>query len=159
MPIDVYLSLGSNQGNRQELLDQCLEALATLGKVVRVSSYIETEAQGFVSEHLFLNAVVLLQTNLSAEALLHETQAIERLLGRLKKSINKQYSDRPIDIDLLFYGNETIFSEDLVIPHPEIENRLFVLEPLMELAPNLQHPRYEKSISELYADLLSASKV
>ncbi len=155
MSIKVYLGLGSNQGNRAEILAEAIKELEAFGQIIAQSSFIETEPFGFVSSLLFLNAVVCLETDLSAYALLKETQAIEKAFGRQQKSKDGIYSDRPLDIDILFYGSELIKNSELIVPHKELHKRLFVLEPLAEIAPKLIHPVLNKSIEELYKKLKS----
>ncbi len=131
--IDVYLGLGSNLGDRHTLLLSAIELLVQrVGRLVRCSSFIETEPWGFASEHPFLNAVALFRTTLSPRELLVVTQAIERELGRKEKSIS-HYTDRPIDIDILLYGDEHIDEPDLKIPHPLMGERDFVMRPLHEI--------------------------
>ncbi len=130
----LYLSLGSNLGNRRQLL---LSAIALLGqrvgKVERVSSFIETAPWGFESAHQFLNACVLVSTTLTPRKVLEVTKLIERDLGRTKKSIHGKYGDRPIDIDILLYDHLQVNDDDLVIPHPHMEERDFVMIPLREI--------------------------
>ncbi len=155
MSVKVYLGLGSNQGDRALILGKAIKSLEKLGQVTAQSSLLETKPFGFVSNHLFLNAVVCLDTELSPLELLEATQSIERELGRQHKSKNGAYSDRPIDIDILFYGDEIIKDDALTIPHKELHKRLFVLEPLMELAPNLQHPVLKEAINDLKEALIS----
>jgi len=131
--IDVYLGLGSNLGDRHTLLLSAIELLVQrVGRLVRCSSFIETEPWGFASEHPFLNAVALFRTTLSPRELLVTTQAIERELGRKEKSVS-HYTDRPIDIDILLYGDEHIDEPDLKIPHPLMGERDFVMRPLHEI--------------------------
>ncbi len=149
MSVSVYLGLGSNQGNRAEILSKAIKELEAFGQVIAQSSFIETEPFGFVS----LNAVICLETDLSALSLLKETQAIEKAFGRQQKSKDGIYSDRPLDIDILFYGSELIKESNLIVPHKELHKRLFVLEPLREIAANLIHPLLNKSIEELYKEL------
>lgn len=153
--MDVYLGLGTNIGNKRRNL---LEAAALLaeraGDITALSSFYETEPWGFESENLFLNAVLLMQTTLSPDALLQLTQNIEKELGRIEKS-RRGYHDRIIDIDILLYGNEIINSGDLVIPHPLMQERRFVLEPLLEIAPKLKHPLLGKSIEEMFKELIN----
>ena len=130
---DVYLSLGSNLGDRHAQLLAAIELLAQrVGRLVRCSSFIETAPWGFVSEHPFLNAVALFRTTLSPRELLTVTQDIERQLGRRQKS-NGTYADRPIDIDILLYGDAVIDEPDLKIPHPLMHERDFVMRPLNEI--------------------------
>lgn len=130
---DVYLGLGSNLGDRHTLLLKAIELLAQhVGRLVRCSSFIETEPWGFASEHRFLNAVALFCTTLTPRELLTATQDIERQLGRREKS-NGTYHDRPIDIDILLYGDAVIDEPDLKIPHPRMQERDFVMRPLREI--------------------------
>ena len=134
MPLtDVYLGLGSNLGDRHAQLLAAIELLAQrVGRLVRCSSFIETAPWGFVSEHPFLNAVALFRTTLSPRELLTVTQDIERQLGRRQKS-DGTYHDRPIDIDILLYGDAVIDEPDLKIPHPLMHERDFVMRPLNEI--------------------------
>lgn len=130
----LYLGLGSNMGNREDLIRQALRLIGErVGKVLRTSSLIETEPWGFESEHRFLNAVCLIETNLSPLDCLHKTQRIESLLGRRHKSRDGHYTDRPIDIDLLFYDDLVIQTPELTIPHPHWQERDFVRIPLEEI--------------------------
>ncbi|MBE6308197.1 MAG: 2-amino-4-hydroxy-6-hydroxymethyldihydropteridine diphosphokinase [Bacteroidales bacterium] len=150
----VYLGLGTNTGNKNENLARAIELLSlALGSPVALSGIIESEPWGFESENRFLNCVAAFDTTLSPTLLLDTTEEIERTLGRTRKSLNGQYSDRIIDIDILFYGNEIIENERLNIPHPLLHKRDFVLLPLQEIAPQLVHPRLHKSIEELAKEL------
>lgn len=106
-----------------------------VGKVVRTSRFIETEPWGFVSEHRFLNACICVETLLSPRQVLEATQRIERQLGRKRKSENGVYHDRPIDIDILLFDDMHINEPDLVIPHPLMQERDFVMIPLREILP------------------------
>ena len=130
----LYLSLGSNLGDREQMLHRAIALIGErIGTVQRVSSFIETEPWGFQSEHPFLNAVCLVLTTLSPEQCLKETQRIERELGRTTKSKDGIYHDRPIDIDLLLYDNLKISTPTLTLPHPRMEERDFVMVPLREI--------------------------
>ena len=130
----LYISLGSNQGNRKALIDEALRLIALyVGCVERVSSMYETEPWGFKSAHKFLNAAALVLTSLSPWECLAETQRIERELGRRKKSKDGKYHDRPIDIDLLLYDDRHINTPELTIPHPLMKQRDFVKLPLAEI--------------------------
>lgn len=150
----VYLALGSNQGDRKALLYQAIDAIDhSLGRVDSISSFIETEPWGFTSPHPFLNTTLLLNTELTPLELLDATQAIERELGRRQKSDQAGYTDRPIDIDLLFYEDLILESPRLTLPHPLLHRRAFVLDPLLEIAPDLLHPILGKTITELRAEL------
>lgn len=138
-----YLGLGSNLGNREELIRQSVTLIAErAGKVLKLSSLIETTPWGFESENRFLNGVVLIETELTPRQLLDATQQIERELGKRRKHTTKRksqcvrYSDRPIDIDILLYDDLTIDEPDLKIPHPLMHERDFVMTPLNELIHN-----------------------
>ena len=130
----VYLGLGSNLGNREENLRGALfEIASSVGVVEAVSSFIVTEPWGFESTHTFVNAVCRVQTRLSPMEVLDATQAIERNLGRTKKSMDGVYSDRLIDIDILLYDDLKMDTPRLIIPHPLMAQRDFVKIPLAEL--------------------------
>ena len=132
----VYLSLGANIGNRQRAIGQAIEKInEQVGKVVRRSAFYETEPWGFSSPHPFINACVCVETNLSPYAVLETTQQIERQLGRVTKSTDGQYHDRPIDIDILLYDDLNIDEPDLHVPHPLMRQRDFVMKPLREILP------------------------
>ena len=138
--VNCYLSLGSNLGDRHSLLLLAIDLLARrVGRLVRASSIIETEPWGYDSPHSYLNAVVLLQTTLTPQQLLSTTQTIERELGRKQKTPANSgntlpsYSDRPIDIDILLYGDLQLSTPDLTIPHPRMHQRDFVMRPLREI--------------------------
>ncbi len=153
----IYLGLGSNQGDREQLMAQAIELLSVaLGAPVSLSSTIETEAWGFVSPNPFLNMVACFSADISPLDLLDVTEDVERRLGRKTKSIGGVYSDRPMDIDILLFGNEIISSERLTVPHPRLHERLFVLRPLAEIAPSLVHPLLGKSMAELKESLSSS---
>ena len=130
----LFIGLGSNLGDRSALLDEALRLIdERVGHVVRVSSYYETEPWGFQSDNLFLNAAALVITTLSPQRCLKETQHIERQLGRVDKSVDGAFQDRPIDIDLLMYDDLEVNEPDLTLPHPHIEEREFVQIPLQEI--------------------------
>jgi len=150
----VYLGLGTNLGDKERNLNDAVTALSTeVGVVVRQSSSYVSKPWGFESENEFLNAVVLLDTNLSPFGLLAKTQEIERDLGRETKSANG-YADRLIDIDILLYDNLVIDHPLLKIPHPLMGERDFVLIPLAEIAPDLVHPVLGKRIQEMLNKLI-----
>ena len=130
----LYISLGSNLGNKEEKLHRAIELInERIGSVLRTSSFIETEPWGFQSENTFLNAVCLVETELTPMQCLRETQKIERLLGRTQKSTDGKYHDRPIDLDLLLYDDLQVNEEDLILPHPHMQERDFVMIPLKEI--------------------------
>ncbi len=130
----IYLGLGSNLGNRKENLAYAIRLIGErVGKVLRVSSFIETEPWGFESENTFVNAVIQCETDLTPRQLLGSTQKIEREMGRQKKSTDGGYSDRCIDIDILLYDDLRVDEPDLQIPHPLMLKRDFVMIPLREI--------------------------
>lgn len=152
----VYLGLGTNIGNKRKNMVTAAALLAErAGDVLSLSSFYETEPWGFASENTFLNAALELETDCSPMELLRLTQQIEREMGRTQKS-DSSYHDRIIDIDILLYGNEVVHHEDLVVPHPLMQQRLFVMQPLAEIAPSLVHPVLQKSMYDLYMDLLDS---
>ena len=130
----VYLGLGTNLGDKQKNLNDAIRMLGNLvGEVEKVSSVIETEPEGFKSDNMFLNAVVKVRTTLSPFELLDITQDVEKSLGRKEKSSNGIYHDRVIDIDILLYDDINISTPRLVIPHPRMAQREFVMTPLAEI--------------------------
>ena len=153
---NAYLGLGSNLGDKRKQLITATTLLAErAGNILAFSGFYETSPWGYQSAHSFLNRVVCMETSLSPHELLVAAQQIERELGRTAKSINQSYTDRPIDIDILLYDQVTLHTPDLVLPHPLMHKRLFVLQPLSEIAPDLIHPIFHKTVAELYRALLS----
>ena len=151
---DVYLSLGTNLGEREINLSRAEVLISQrIGQVILSSSNYQTKPVDFVSQNDFINKVILVQTNLSPLNILEATKKIECLLGRQKKSHNGFYSDRTIDIDILYIDNEIIDLPDIQIPHPRLHERLFVLEPLNEIAPSFRHPILQKNTSEMIEDI------
>jgi 2-amino-4-hydroxy-6-hydroxymethyldihydropteridine diphosphokinase len=144
-----YLSLGSNLGDRQVHLSQAVEQLEKAAMhITRRSSIYETEPQDLRDQPWFLNQVIVVETGLSPVALLAATQKIENEMGR-ERSVPK--GPRSIDIDILLYGGDVIKTAELEIPHPRLAVRRFVLEPLVELAPDMRHPVTNQTIRELLA--------
>ena len=136
----VYLSLGSNQGNRKDYLTAALQLIRQqVGTVEKVSSVIETDPWGYQSDNTYINAAARCRTTLTPSQLLRVTQTIERKLGRKSKTIDGQYTDRPIDIDILFYDDWHVNTPTLTIPHPRMLERQFVLQPLREVMPDEQY--------------------
>lgn len=130
----VYLGLGTNLGDKRKNLNDAIRMLENqVGEVEKVSSVIETEPEGFKSDNMFLNAVVKVRTALSPFEILDITQDVEKSLGRKEKSSNGIYHDRVIDIDILLYDDINISTPRLVIPHPRMTQREFVMTPLTEI--------------------------
>ncbi len=152
---DVYLSLGTNLGKKEENILQALKYInERVGIVLAYSAFYITEPVGFESENKFVNAACIVLTELSPLDLLAVTQQIEKDMGREMKSVNQSYTDRIIDLDILLYDDLILKEEELVLPHPHLHERLFVLDPLAELAGDYVHPIFNKSIAELREELI-----
>jgi|SRR5438477_11332913 len=155
--ITFYLSLGSNVGNREANLRAAIAALPTAGlRVVQVSSIYETQPVDYLEQAWFLNSVVEGQTHVPALDLLHGLRDIETRMGS-KKEFPK--GPRLIDIDILLYGDETIETPELQVPHPRMMQRRFVLTPLAEMAPQLRHPSWSGNVAQMLADAPDQSDV
>jgi 2-amino-4-hydroxy-6-hydroxymethyldihydropteridine diphosphokinase len=153
----VYISLGSNLGDRAALLERALSAINAAGiRVTRQSSFYVTEPVGAPGQAWFLNAVAEAETSLLPLQLLHALLKIERELGRRRIT---PHGPRTIDLDILFYGSAVIRSQELQVPHPQLPERRFVLLPLAHLAPEFRHPTLHKSITELLAETHDRSEV
>jgi 2-amino-4-hydroxy-6-hydroxymethyldihydropteridine diphosphokinase len=156
MPI-VYLSLGSNLGDREANLRAAIAALTPAEvQFKQVSSIYETEPVDYLDQPWFLNCVLEVQTELEPHPLLQALRAIESQLGGQKEFAK---GPRKIDLDILLYGNETIATPELQVPHPRMLQRRFVLTPLAEIAPNLQHPAWQNTTTQLLENLADASQV
>lgn len=145
----VILSIGTNQGNRLENIERCIEGLHNeIGTVIRVSKLYETPSWGFKSEK-FYNCAVILNTHKSAHLILEEVLLLEEALGRVRDTTIEGYQARLIDIDVITFDEEIIASEKLQVPHPEMHNRLFVLLPMRDLNLDWRHPILQKYLHEL----------
>jgi 2-amino-4-hydroxy-6-hydroxymethyldihydropteridine diphosphokinase len=153
----IYLSLGSNLGDRAANLERAITAMPGAGvRVLRRSSLYETEPVDFLAQPWFLNCVVEAETSLMPRQLLHALQGIEHSFGSRKLVAR---GPRVIDLDILFYGASVVRSEEMEIPHPRMDKRRFVLVPLAELAPGLRHPVLGATIAELIAATQDKSTV
>jgi 2-amino-4-hydroxy-6-hydroxymethyldihydropteridine diphosphokinase len=153
----VYLSLGSNIGDRAAYLNAAIAALPGAGlRVLKVSAFYETEPVDYLQQDWFLNCVVEGETDLPGGTLLAQLRAIEAKMGS-KKAIAK--GPRILDIDILLYGDETIATAELQVPHPRMTQRRFVLVPLAEIAPDLSHPSWHATAAELLAATSDQSEV
>src|ERR1700756_3600869 len=137
MPHHAYLSLGSNLGNREQNLYQAIEGLESIAVVAALSSFYETEPVEFTAQGWFINCALLLATDKTPLVLLQGLLALELAMGR--RRIQKK-GPRNIDIDILLYDNLIVETEGLTIPHPGLQERRFVLEPMAEIAPEVRHP-------------------
>ncbi len=146
----VYLSLGSNVGDREVNLRMAIEKLARLGEVLAVSSFYETEPVEFTAQPWFLNCAVALRTELMPKLFLSKTLAIEQQMGRRR---SQPKGPRTIDIDILLFGNSVIHTPQLDVPHVAMHERRFVLEPLAEIAPEVRHPVFKRTMRELLQTL------
>jgi 2-amino-4-hydroxy-6-hydroxymethyldihydropteridine diphosphokinase len=146
MPKLVYLSLGSNVGDREAQLREAEARLAAAGRVIAASSFYETEPVEFIEQPWFLNGVFALETNQTPHELMAVILRIEEEMGR--RRVQKK-GPRSIDIDILLFDDMIVDSKDLTIPHPAMHQRRFVLEPLVEIAPERLHPLLKKTIREL----------
>lgn len=150
----VYLSLGSNYGDRIGFVQQAASLLGTSEgvSIIRTSSFYETEPWAMDTDNWFVNAVVEIKTSLTPQNLLELCHRIENQLGR-KRTQDGSYTDRTIDIDILFYNKDIINEDNLIIPHKFVHLRAFTLVPLLELIPNYEHPVLHKTISQIHNDL------
>lgn len=155
----VYIGLGTNLGDKEQNLRDAVQKIEEqIGNIVSLSAFYVTAPWGFASENSFLNAAACVETALLPFEVLQQTQAIERELGRTHKSVNRSYADRLIDIDLLLY-DDLILSDaspsgvQLDLPHPLMAKRDFVMRPLAEIAPELVHPVWGKTMKEILSEL------
>jgi 2-amino-4-hydroxy-6-hydroxymethyldihydropteridine diphosphokinase len=146
MPIKVYLSLGSNVGDREAHLRDAQARLGAVGRVSAVSSFYETEPVEFTEQPWFLNCAVALETAQTPQPLMTSILNLEEAMGR--RRVQKK-GPRTIDIDILLFGDTILNSPEITVPHPAMHERRFVLEPLAEIAPNVRHPILNKTILEL----------
>lgn len=143
----VYLLIGGNMGNREEALAKARMLIGEqCGELMNISSLYETEAWGKNDQPSFLNQALEINTTLKPLQLMQQILSIEKQTGRIR---HEKYGPRIIDIDILFFNDEIYKYPSLTVPHPEIQNRRFVLEPMNEIAPSLVHPVFKKTIAEL----------
>ncbi len=152
----VYLSIGSNVGDRPANLSSAIEQLAKVGTVKATSSFYETEPVDFAPQPWFLNCAVALETDLMPRQLLARLQSIEQGMGRRRNQVK---GPRVIDLDILLFGSTVVDIPELIVPHPAMHERRFVLEPLAEIAPELRHPVFKKTMRQLREGLPAGQTV
>lgn len=144
----VYISLGTNLGNKEQNLRNAIgEITQTCGKVEQTSPIYSSAPWGFESFNNFLNQVVLIETKFSPQQLIKCLLEIEKSMGRNRSTVD--YQDRIIDLDILFYDDLIIEEDSLIIPHPSLHNRNFIMQPFLEMCPSFVHPKLKKTISEI----------
>jgi 2-amino-4-hydroxy-6-hydroxymethyldihydropteridine diphosphokinase len=156
MPVIAYIGLGSNKGDKSANCQKAVERLAEAGRIIGVSSFYYTEPVGYKEQEDFINAVATLETDRSPTELLSICHAIEDMLGRRR---TVRWGPRTVDLDILLYGDLVICRADLVIPHPLMTVRMFVLAPLVEIAPALMHPVLKKTMTQLLSELQTSHTV
>ncbi len=154
----VYLSLGSNLGDKAGNLAKAVAGIQSEShSIVYQSDIFETQPWGFESVNSFLNCVLKIVTNLDADALLEQLMQIESGLGRTRNVSG--YASRTIDIDILFFNNSIIRSPQLIVPHPRLHLRRFVLEPLVQIAPEMKHPVFQRTVKQLLDECTDDSDI
>ena len=151
---EAFVAFGSNLGDKEKFIDEAIEALSNLPQIniVAISDKIVTEPYGNVEQDVFLNGVMKIETLLPADELLQILQKVEEHAGRERKI---HWGPRTLDLDIIFYDDDIISEDDLIVPHPDMKNRDFGLKPLMQIAPYKLHPVYRKTISDMYAELMA----
>ena len=156
----VFILLGSNLGDRQLLVNQACKMIEEeCGKIVSRSNLYESEPWGFKSEHWFLNLVVEINTSLSPDDLMKSLLAIEKELGRDRSIPHEGYVSRPMDLDILYYGNKVIDTQLVTAPHPRLQQRRFTLLPLCDIAPDFVHPVLKMTNRELLEKCDDSGKI
>lgn len=156
MPNIAYLSLGSNLGDRERNLREAIERIGQIGALLSVSSIYETEPVEVTEQPEFLNCALQLETSLMPAPLMQRLLAVEKAMGRQR--VQKK-GPRIIDIDILLFGSSVLNTAGLTIPHPAMHNRRFVLQPLAEIVPEVEHPLLKKTVQELLAELPAGQAV
>jgi len=154
--VKAYISAGSNLGDRKANLEFALAELDSAGTVLQVSPYFETEPVGYADQPWFLNLVIEVETRLAPSELLNLCRGIEASRDRKRSFLN---APRTLDLDILLYGNRVVREENLIIPHPRMTERRFVLEPLLQIAPDLVHPVLKRTIRSLLESCADTSQV
>ena len=136
-----YVLFGSNLGNKEALFEQaCALINKRCGPVLQASSAYESEPWGFEAEEWFLNRLIVVETSLQPDEMMRQLLAIESTLGRVRRQNTQGYTSRPVDLDILYYGEQIVSTDWVIVPHPRLHLRRFALLPLCELIPNFMHP-------------------
>jgi 2-amino-4-hydroxy-6-hydroxymethyldihydropteridine diphosphokinase len=152
----VYIAFGSNIGDRYKAVENALSMLEKRGlKVTKKSKIYGKEPYGYTEQPIFINGAVEIETELSCREVLKTLLSIEKELGRVREI---RWGPRTIDLDILFFNNEVYDEEDLKVPHPDMQNRFFVLEPLNDICPDYVHPILNKKVSEMLSELKAKQK-
>ncbi len=154
----VYIGIGSNMGDRLANCRRAVEAIASAkeNRILRCSPFYETEPVGKKDQEWFINGVIAMETAVAPRGLLEFLLDIEKGMGRVRK---EKWGPRVIDLDILLFGDEVIDEDDLEVPHPRIAERLFVLAPLSDIAPNLRHPVWNQTVSQMRGKLEGKDRV
>lgn len=154
--VEVFIGVGSNMGDREDNIRLAVKSLSLHGKIKVMSSLYETEPEGYEKQPYFLNCVVSIDTDITAHVLLQNLKDIEKKAGRKSSFRN---APRTLDLDILFYGDSIVNTQDLVIPHPRLPERSFVLVPLVEIAPSFMHPVLHKTAQQMLSELTKDKKI
>jgi 2-amino-4-hydroxy-6-hydroxymethyldihydropteridine diphosphokinase len=153
---EVFIGIGSNLGDRQANIISAVKTLSHHAKIKQTSSLFETAPEGFINQPDFLNCVVSIETDVKPMPLLRLLRKTEKGLGRQESFRN---APRPIDLDILFYGDQLINQKGMEIPHPRLHERAFVLVPMVQIAPQFVHPALHKTMQQLLSELAKGKRV
>jgi 2-amino-4-hydroxy-6-hydroxymethyldihydropteridine diphosphokinase len=156
---EVFISLGSNKGDRIKALSAAVQAIGSFAEITARSPVYETPPWGFDSDQPFLNAVIGIFTELSPQELLESLLQIEKDSGRYRSKESQGYQDRSLDLDILFYGNRIINQDSLQVPHPRMERRKFILVPLNDIAGEFEHPALKNRVKELLKNVKDQAQI
>lgn len=154
-----YISIGSNLGNRMQNCSHAMSQLNHFATIINVSSFYETEPWGYNDKNYYINAVIKIHTDLMPHDLLNKLKAIEMSMGRKQKEVNTIYQARIIDLDILFFDNSTVDDVNLVIPHPKLIDRKYVLQPFAEIDPFFICPVNKMKIIEILNNCQDKNRV
>ena len=153
--VDVVIALGSNIGDRQKYIRLAIDAIGNIPETILInqSDLLETQPVGPIEQDLFINAAIVVKTQLDAHCLLSHLNQIEKTLGRDAIQNRIKWGPRVIDLDIIFFANQIINDEILVVPHPQMHLRTFVLKPLLQIAPQWEHPILKRTVAQMLLQL------